>query len=336
METVRVAFMGTPDFAVPSLQALLALQGDDDLSLSVVSVITQPDRPAGRGGRVRESPVKQAARAAGLPIWQPERLRQSQAVALLRDLAPDVIVVAAFAQILPPSVLAIPRWGCLNVHASLLPFYRGASPISAALLNGEATAGVTIMLMDSGLDTGPLLTTATTPVEPEETTGTLTLRLAASGADLLSRTLLPWLHGALTPTPQESALASLTRPLTRADGEIVWGRTAAQTERAVRAYQPWPGAFTTWNDVTLKVLAARVHPGDAPPGAVLDERESRTAVPNSSGPAPLVIGTGADLLEILVLQEAGGRAMLAATYLAGHRHLRGARLGRSVREESLG
>ncbi len=276
---LRVVFMGTPAFAVPSLRALLDAHNIAGRPARLVAVVTQPDRPAGRGGRVQLGPVKSAALAAGIPVLQPERLRRPESMAELRSYAPDLIVVAAFAQILSREVLELPRYGCLNVHASLLPRWRGASPIAAAILAGDASSGVTIMKMDAGLDTGPLLAVRAIALRADETTGTLTARLAELGAELLAETLGPWIGGALTPAPQDDAQATLTRTLRKEDGRIDWhDRDAGLIARMTRAYDPWPGAFTTYAGRTLKLWLAEALAEDH--AALLDRS------PTTAGAAP--------------------------------------------------
>lgn len=212
----RVIFMGTPEFAVPSLAALAAG------AAAVVAVVTQPDRPSGRGQQLAMSPVKAFALAHGLPVWQPPTLKTPEVVAMLAELRPDVIVVAAFGQILRPNVLDLPPHGCINVHASLLPRWRGAAPVQAAILAGDQVTGSTIMRMDPGMDTGPILAQAALTIAPRDTGGTLTARLAQQGADLLAETLPRWLAGEITPRPQDASLATLCRPLRKEQGVIDW------------------------------------------------------------------------------------------------------------------
>ena len=300
----RLVFLGTADFAVPSLRALTARP-----ELEIVMVVTQPARPAGRGRGTRPSPVRVASDELGLAAWEPPRLRRPQAVERLRELAPDLCVVAAYGQILPASALAIPPHGCLNVHGSLLPRHRGASPVAAALLAGDAETGVTIMLMDEGLDTGPILTLRREPIRADDTTLSLTTRLSEAGAELLVETLPRWLAGQITPTPQDEGEATLTRLLRKEDGAIDWARPAVEIERQVRAYHPWPGAFavdeggerlviraaTAWPDIHLT-------PGQ---GGLVERRP--------------VIGAGAGALEPLTVQPPGRRAMAYADYLRGRR-----------------
>lgn len=274
----------------------------------MIAAATQPDRPAGRGKQLVASPVKEYALEQGIPVLQPASLRKDpEAVAALAALAPDVIVVAAYGLILPRAVLEIPAFGCLNVHASLLPAYRGASPITAALLDGREETGVTIMLMDEGMDTGPALRLAKTAIERDETAATLSARLAGIGAALLVETLAAWLAGAVAPIPQAELPGepSICRLIKKGDGEIDWSRPAILIERMTRAYLPWPTAFTTWRGEPFKILEATVVAGDAPAGHVLV---------TSDGPA---VGTGEGLLLLHTVQPAGKRPMDARSFLNG-------------------
>lgn len=314
--SIRILFLGTPDFAVPSLAALH--EGGTAHGWQVVGVGTQPDRPAGRGKQLALAPVKQYALAHDLPVLQPAGLRKDPAaVAALAALAPDLIVVAAYGLILPPSVLALPTFGCINVHASLLPAYRGASPIAAAILDGREETGVTIMLMDAGMDTGPALRQAREPIQPGDTTASLAPRLAALGASLLVATLPPWLAGALAATPQAELAGepSICRLIRKEDGRIDWSQPAAAIERMARAYTPWPNAYTTWRGEVFKVLEAEVLPGHAAPGHV---------VGTPAGPA---VGTGAGLLLLKTVQAAGKRAMPAGAFANGAAGFEGGELG---------
>ena len=314
--TIRVLFMGTPDFAVPSLRALTE---QANAGLAVAGVVTRPDKPVGRKQQVVFSPVKQFALEHDIPVYQPGPLRRPEALALLRDLAPDLIVVAAFGQILPSDVLALPLHGCLNVHASLLPRWRGASPINAAILAGDAETGVTIMLMDAGLDTGPALAQRATPIGSAETAGELSDRLALLGADLLVETVPRWLAGVITPEPQDESRATVTRLLQKSDGRLDWQRPAEELARQVRAHTPWPGAFTTWEGRTLKILRARAisFETDLPPGACFA----------SAGEAALAVICGEGALALEVIQLEGKRAMPSAEVVRGHPALASARLG---------
>ena len=312
---LRIVFMGTPDFAVPSLQRLYERSAAGNWQVS--AVVTQPDRPAGRGKQVLASPVKRFALEAGLPVLQPQSLRKEPAmVEALRHFQPDLIIVAAYGLILPKTVLAIPRLGCLNVHASLLPALRGASPISAALLAGLAETGVTIMRMDEGLDTGPALAQARQPIRPEDTTASLSDRLAEQGADLLVATIPGWVAGQTPAIPQEQlpGEVSYCRMIKKEDGLIDWARPAVEIERMTRAYTPWPSAYTYWRGEVLKIWQATVLPGSATPGEVIS---------TPHGPA---IGCGDGLLLLKSVQPAGRRAMDGRSFLNGAPALVGSRL----------
>ena len=307
----RVVFMGTPGFAVPSLVALWE-------RYTVVGVVTQPDRPAGRGRNVAMSPVKEAALARGIAVYQPRSLRTAEALEPLAQWQPEVIVVAAFGQILPPAVLALPAHGCLNVHASLLPRYRGAAPIPATIQAGDAVTGVTLMRMDEGMDTGPILAQAECPIDAEDTTASLTVTLAERGARLLVDVLPGWLGGEVTARPQEGALATYCRPLRKEDGRLDWAAPAAVLDRQVRACNPWPGAYTTWRGQVLKILRARPRPewaGEGEPGTVVLLHES------------LGVLAGQGLLELIVMQLAGKRPMPAGEFARGQRGLGGEMVG---------
>jgi len=314
--TIRVLFMGTPDFAVPSLRALTE---QANAGLAVAGVVTRPDKPVGRRQQVVYSPVKQFALEHNIPVYQPGPLRRPEALALLSDLAPDLIVVAAFGQILPPEVLALPLHGCLNVHASLLPRWRGASPINTAIVAGDTETGVTIMLMDAGLDTGPALARRATPIGAEETAGELSERLALLGAELLVETVPRWLAGVITPEPQDESRATMTRLLQKSDGRLDWQRPADELARLVRANTLWPGAFTTWDGHTLKILRARALPfeTDLPPGVCF--------APAGDPSLAVICGEGALALEVIQLE--GKRAMPSAEVVRGHPALASARLG---------
>jgi methionyl-tRNA formyltransferase len=315
ISTIRILFMGTPDFAVPSLRLLH--EQSAQAGWQIVGVATQPDRPAGRGQRMMASSVKQYAVAHGLPVLQPASLRKDPAaVASIAALQPDLIVVAAYGLILPRAVLELPTFGCVNVHASLLPAYRGASPITAALLDGLTETGVSIMLMDVGMDTGPVLRQARTAIAADATAATLSAQLAEQGAALLVEVLPDWLRGEIAPIPQEElpGAVSLCRLVAKADGRIDWQQPAAQIERMTRAYMPWPAAYTTWRGEVFKILRAAVLPGQAEPGRV---------VATAHGPA---VGAGDGLLLLVEVQPAGKRAMDGRSFLNGAPEFVGARL----------
>jgi len=313
---MRVAFMGTPEFAVPSLQALLEHH-------QVTLVISRPDRPAGRGMSLRRSPVAAAAEAAGVPVELPERARNPEVIERVRQARPDVLVVAAFGQILPVELLAVPPHGGLNVHASLLPRWRGASPIAAAILAGDAETGVSIMRMEAGLDTGPVLLERRTAIRPDETTGELTERLGRLGAEALLEALARIESGdsVFTPQPQEGVTVA---PLVRKhDGDLDWSRSAAEIERAVRAFDPWPGVRVPLAGEPVRLLRARALPawatGDgsgALPGDVIEVDREGIVVMAGDGP-----------LRVEMVQAPGKRAMAAAEYARGRRDILVARHG---------
>ena len=293
--------MGSPDFAVPCLEALAG-------SYPVVGVVTQPDRPAGRGGSLRPPAVKEAALRLGLPVIQPEKLRQPEALEQLARWAPDVIVVAAFGQILRPNVLDLPRYGCVNVHGSLLPRWRGAAPLQAAILAGDRETGITIMKMDPGVDTGPILSQRALPIAADETGGSLFVRMAQLGADLLLETLPRYLAGELGPRPQPEQGATYAPMLKKEDGLLDLTRPAVELERRVRAMHPWPGAYFVWQGQPVKVLRAVLRE-QASPGA------GRRLVVDGL-PA---LGTGEGLLLLQEVQPAGKKPMPGKAFLAGAR-----------------
>jgi methionyl-tRNA formyltransferase len=297
----RIVFMGSPDFAVPCLEALAG-------SYPVVGVVTQPDRPAGRGGSLRPPAVKEAALRLGLPVIQPEKLRQPEALEQLARWAPDVIVVAAFGQILRPNVLDLPRYGCVNVHGSLLPRWRGAAPLQAAILAGDRETGITIMKMDPGVDTGPILSQRALPIAADETGGSLFVRMAQLGADLLLETLPRYLAGELGPQPQPGQGATYAPMLKKEDGLLDLTRPAVELERRVRAMHPWPGAYFVWQGQPVKVLRAVLRE-QASPGA------GRRLVVDGL-PA---LGTGEGLLLLQEVQPAGKKPMPGNAFLAGAR-----------------
>ena len=308
----RVVFMGTPEFALPALDALHAEH-------QVVLVVTQPDRRRGRGQKLAYPPVKEAALSKNLPLWQPPSLRGPEAIERLRMVRADVFVTAAIGYLIPPQVLAIPPFGCLNLHASLLPRWRGAAPISAAILHGDAETGVTLMLMDEGLDTGPILAQVRCPIQSDDTAATLTRRLARLGADLLIETLPRWLRAEITPRPQPGEGVTLAPRLKKADGRIDWRRSAVYIERMTRAYDPWPGAYTSFRGRTLKVLRAR-----ALPELGLEESPGRV-VALEGGDIGVVTGKG--VLVLVEIQLAGKRAMPTSAFCCGYRDFVGSLLG---------
>jgi methionyl-tRNA formyltransferase len=308
---VRVVFMGSPDFAVTPLEYLIINQ------YQVVAVYTQPDRQAGRGRSLASPPVKRSALAHGLPVVQPARLRSPESVAQLAELHPDVIVVAAYGQLLPHSVLDIPVHGCINIHPSLLPKYRGVSPVAAAILAGDRFTGVSVMLMDQGMDTGPVLARAQVPVSARDTTGSLGEKLSLIGAHLLLDVLARWARGEITPQPQDEAGATYCGAISREAGEIDWHLSAVELWRQVRAYQPWPGCYTRWQGKQLKII-------EAVPLDVARPHEAGRVVALDGKEAAFGVATGDGVLGVLRVQLEGKRAMSAADFLRGQRQLIGA------------
>ena len=301
---MRIVFMGTPEFAVTPLKHLV-LGGYE-----VVAVYTQPDRPAGRGRSLLFSKVKEAALKLGLPVVQPENLKSAEVISRLADYKPDVIVVAAFAQILPQTVLDIPACGCINIHPSLLPRHRGASPVAAAILAGDEFTGVSIMLQDAGLDTGPVLSRAAVPVSPQDSTGSLTEKLSLVAANMLQETLARWLRGEIIPQSQNESEVTYFPRIAKEAGEIDWQMSALEIWRRVRAYTPWPGSYTRWRGKQLKIIEAVPVSGESTPGQVV-------SLPDYGG-AP-GIGTGDGILRLIRLQQEGKREMPADEFLRGQR-----------------
>lgn len=307
---LRVVYLGTPTFAVIPLEALAA-----DKRYELVGVVTQPDRPVKRSGAPEPPPVKQAALRLGIPVFQPETLRDEHVVAELAALRPDVGVVAAYGEILRKHVLAIPPLGYLNIHPSLLPRWRGPTPVAGAILAGDAETGVTVMKLDAKMDNGPILAQHREPLAAGARAGALTDALFHTGSQLLVEALARYAEGSLVPAPQNDADATYTKLLTRADGMIDWNLPAAQIERMTRAYDPWPGAFTLWRGQPLRVLEARVVPdrvaGEA--GVILSDRDR------------VYVATGQGALELVSVQPAGKRAMSALDWRRGvkeeHVHL---------------
>jgi methionyl-tRNA formyltransferase len=298
---MKIVFAGTPDFALPVLQVLV------ESSHEVVAVYTRPDRPRGRGQRVTESPVKRLAGRLHLPVYQPATFRDRDAQAGLRVFEPDLIIVVAYGLMLPPAVLALPRLGCVNVHASLLPRWRGAAPIQRAILSGDQETGVCLMQMDSGLDTGPVLASAACRIEADDTGGRLHDRLSVMGARLLKENLDALEHGALVPRRQDESQA------------INWTRAAEQIARQVRAFNPWPVAETLYSGRQLRIWEAQpvALPVEHPPGLVL-----------AAGRGGIDVACGAGVLRLLAVQLAGARQLTAADFINAH-SLQGVRLGAS-------
>ena len=300
----KLVFMGTPDFAVPALQAVHAAGHD------IALVVTQPDRPKGRGRKVEPPPVKKASEKLGLTVTQPDNLRSEAAKQLLQAADADFFIVVAFGHLLRESVLKMPKRGCINVHASLLPRYRGPAPIQWAVINGDTETGVTTMLMDKGLDTGDMLMTAREPIGPSDTAGSLHDRLAQRGADLLVQTLKALADGTILGTPQVHSAATYAPLLKKTDGLIDWKKPAAKLEPFIRGMSPWPGAFTFWKNTRLKIYRSEIEASadNALPGTVLNSRPDR-----------LTVSTGDGALSILEIQSASGSRLPVSEFLRGFR-----------------
>ncbi len=319
---MRIVFFGSPDFAVPSLDALLGAGQE------MVAVVTQPDRPAGRGHGTTPPPVKVAAASRGLTVLQPVRVSDPESVEVLTALAAEVFVVAAYGQILRQRVLDVPSRGCLNVHASLLPRHRGASPIAAAILAGDSVTGVTIMEMVRALDAGPMVARVEEPISPFDTTGSLETRLAQRGAALLASVIDEWASGRAVATPQDESQVTYAPQIARADALLDWSLPAIELWRRVRAYQPWPVAFTRFGDQELRIYDAWPLDGEetGKPGTV---RPVRSLPPEAGavGEETFAVQTGNGLLAVRRVQKPGGRAMTGLEFLRGQRDFVGARLG---------
>lgn len=307
---MRVVFMGTPDFAVPALEQLISSEH------RVAAVYAQPDRPAGRGRATSAPPVKRVAADKRIDVRQIRSFKEAGAVESLAEIEPDAIVVAAYGLILPPEVLGIPPFGCINIHPSLLPRHRGPTPIPAAILAGDDRTGVSIMLLDQGVDSGPVLAQRKVEIAPQDTTGTLTEKLSRIGADLLMQTLPRWLSRSIDPQPQREEDATYTSLISKADGEIDWKLPAYRIWRRVRAYNPWPGCYTAWKGKRLRVDDALPMPGDrGEPGRVLPLDEGEVAVQ-----------TGEGILMLLTVQLEGKKRMCADEFLRGQRDFIGSLL----------
>lgn len=310
----RVIFMGTPEFAVPSLEALLSNAYD------VVAVHTQPDKEAGRGRHTAFSPVKELALSRSLEVVQPETLKDKNVVAHIAGLKPDLIVVAAYRRIIISEILTIPEFGCINIHPSLLPHYRGSSPIASAILQGDDVTGITIMVMDKGMDTGPTLTQRTVSIAAEDTTGSLTTKLAQVGAQLLIETLPGWLGGEIKPQPQDGSRATYTKVIAKEDGKMDWALTALELWRRVRAYDPWPGCYTWWQGKRLKIIEA------VPLAGGKSEEPGKVVALPAEAKTTIGVQTRDGLLGLIRVQMEGKRAMSAEEFLRGQRDFVGSRL----------
>lgn len=302
--------MGTPEFAVPSLSALIGA------GYEVAAVVTQPDRPSGRGKVLTPPPVKTAAEAAGIPVLQPSKIRTEEFYSGLSSYSPDLICVTAYGRILPKSILDLPLYGCVNVHASLLPKYRGAAPINWAIVRGESVTGITTMLMDEGMDTGGMLLRREVAIEDDDTGETLSRKLSIVGGDLLAETLALLEEGRLRPEKQDESLATYAPIIKKEDGLIDWSKPARDIRNLVRGMLPWPGAYTFVGGKMLKIFMAAVSEGEGRPGEVI-----------KSGGGVLRVAAGDGALDIVELQIEGGKRLEAAAFLAGRKIAEGAILG---------
>ena len=322
----NVVFMGTPDFAVGTLQALI-----DSSAYHVQAVFSQPDKPKGRGKAVQMPPVKETAAAAGIPVYQPVKIREAQWLEVLQKLQPDVIVVVAFGQIIPKEILELPPYGCINVHASLLPLYRGAAPIQWAVINGDAVSGVTTMRMDAGLDTGDMILKEQVALSPDETGGSLFDKLSATGAQLLLRTLAALSDGTAVfeKQPKESP-TPYAAMLTKKDGLIDWTRSAREIECLIRGLNPWPSAYTKYRGKTVKIWAAGAEDTETGSAAEAASAKGGNAAPGTAAVVTkqaLKIQTGCGLLCIRELQPEGKKRMAVDAFLRGYPVEAGEQLG---------
>jgi len=299
---MKLVYMGTPQFAVLPLLSLI------DAGHEVLAVVTRIDKPAGRGRVLAAPAVKRAALERGLSVYQPKRVREPEFIETLRSLGSEAIVVAAYGQILPTEILTMPKYGCINIHASLLPRYRGAAPITWAIVRGETEAGNTIMQMDEGMDTGAMLLQERIPIDPKDTAGTLTEKLSVQGAKLITAALPLIASGKLPPTAQDSSQATLAPLLKKEDGRIDWERGAQEIHDRVRGMNPWPGAYSLLDNKIVKLIETAVVDGNAEPGRLL-EKNGNT----------LFAGTGSGLLQLVTIQPEGKKPMPAAEFLRGHR-----------------
>ncbi len=308
---MKVIFMGTPDFSVPTLQAVIDHH-------DVIAVVTQPDKPKGRGKAMAFPPVKEKAMEYGIPVYQPVKARDPEFVKILKDLAPDVIVVVAFGQILPKEILEIPKYGCINGHASILPMYRGAGPVQWVVINGEQETGITTMRMDEGLDTGDMIEKAVIPIEPKETGGTLHDKLMVLSGELMVSTLEKLEKGTAVFTPQGDRKTCYASMLDKKMGDIDFTKSAVEIERLIRGLNPWPSAYTTLNGKTMKIWDADVVAGKEGvlPGTVLEVTKKS-----------IIVQTGKDALSLNEIQLAGKKRMKTEAFLLGYHIETGSRLG---------
>ncbi len=308
---MKLVYMGTPQFAVQPLRALAA-SGHE-----IVGVVTRIDKPSGRGKILTSPPVKQVAAEMMLPLFQPRRVREPEFIATLKSLNIDAIVVAAYGQILPKEILTLPKFGCINIHASLLPLYRGAAPINWAIMRGDVETGITVMQMDEGMDTGAMLLQESLPIGPKDTAGSMLEKLSSLGARLITQALLLIATGSIVPRAQDNSKATLAPPLKKEDGFIDWRLSAAEIHNRVRGMSPWPGAYAYLDGKMIKILESEAIIGKGEPGVLFEADRGALAV-----------GTGSGLLRIVALQPEGKKPMTTADYLRGHHGLVGKKLSK--------
>ena len=319
---MNIVFMGTPEYVIRPLESLLTSDHAE-----IAGVYSQPNRPVGRGGVMTPPPVGVYCRERGLPLFQPASLRNASAHQELADLKPDVVVVAAYGKILPAEVLQIPKYGCLNIHPSLLPRYRGPSPVVTALLEGDQTTGVTVMVVDEGMDSGPVIAQVTTEISPEETAVGLTYRLFQDGGDLMASILPRWAAGEIEPLEQDDSLVTMTRKITKLDGEADWRQPAQQLAQKVRAFDPWPGLYSSWKGKMLKATKVRpvsnVGAGvNQPSGGQLNASQPSTSPPGEivrTEYGSIAVATGDGLLMLDEVQLEGRRPMATEEFVRGQR-----------------
>ncbi len=327
---MKVVFCGTPQFAVPTLKHLLT-QPEFELA----AVVTQPDRPSGRGMHVSFSPVKEAALAAGVPVHQPEKIRSPESQEILQRIAPDVIVIIAYGQIIPARLLPIPKFGWINLHASLLPKYRGAAPINWVIVNGETKSGLTTMRIDAGMDTGNMLLQTEMAIGPRETTPELAARMAEAGAPLMVNTLKGVAAGTLAPRPQDHTQATYAPLLKKEDGRIDWSRPASEVYNRMRGFTPWPGAYTTFRERTCQVLAEPVSNEQQEPASQQSTPATMKVQPSPLGTIRLsaagvfVSCGGATELRVLSVKRDGGKKVDALEFATSARLTEGERFGKA-------
>lgn len=319
---MRILFMGTPDFAVSSLEALIKTEHE------IIGVVTQPDRPKGRGQKLAPSPVKSAAIEAGLLVYQPQKIKTPEFVSQLREMKPDLIVVAAFGQLLSKEILELPKYGCINVHASLLPKYRGAAPIHWAVINGETSTGITIMQMDEGLDTGDAIIAGEVEIGPEDTTGIIHDKLAELGASILIKAIDMIESGLAVRVPQDESKATYAPLLTKDTEKIYWDKTGIEICNQVRGLNPWPGAYTTFNDKVLKIWQARPCKAEEVVGPVPDLQAAEPGEVIGRIPGTgFAVAVSDGCVAVTEVQLQGSKKLRAEDFMNGHNIGKGARLG---------